>query len=142
MGFLSSRIRPGCSQRQRECEMPWGSKPVFLLAAFCCLVGSLARAQEVRATIGGRILDSQGAVVPGAAVTVVSDDTGVEQTTRSNDVGAWIVQFLLPGRYHFLVAAAGFMTAERSGFTLQAADNKQIDVQLEVGSPTQSVNVT
>jgi hypothetical protein len=113
-----------------------------LLAAVACFGSGAVWAQEVRATLGGRVKDAQGALVPGAAVTVVSDDTAVETRTQSNGQGNWAVEFLLPGKYHFAIAAAGFKTTERAGIELQAADNKQIDVTLEVGSAAQSVVVT
>jgi len=110
-----------------------------LLTAISC---TAIRAQEVRATIGGRVTDAQGAVVPGAVVTVTSDDTAVKLDTQTNSQGNWTVQFLLPGHYRFTVTAPGFKTEQRSGITLQTADNKQLDVQLEVGSASQSVDVT
>src|SRR5690348_14284429 len=90
--------------------------------------GNVAWPQEARATLGGRVTDAQGAAVPGASVVIVSDDTGVKQQTRTNSQGNWIVEFLLPGRYHFSVTAAGFKIENRQGITLQTADNKQIDV--------------
>jgi hypothetical protein len=86
-----------------------------------------ARTQEVRATIGGRVTDTQRAVVSNAAVVVVSDETSVKQQTLTNDQGNWAMQFLLPGHYHFSVSAPGFKTSLREGITLQAADNKQFD---------------
>jgi hypothetical protein len=99
-------------------------------------------AQEVRATFGGRITDSSGAVVPDAVITVTSGDTGVKRETRSNAQGNWIVEFLLPGRYRVSATAPGFKTTERNDIELQTSDNKQIDTQLEIGTPTQSVEVT
>jgi hypothetical protein len=110
----------------------------FLIAAFCQVV----KAQEVRATVSGRVIDAQGAVVPKAAVTVISDETGVKQETRTNNQGNWIVQFLLPGHYSFTVSVSGFKTETRRGIELQAADNKQFDLRLELGSSTQTVDVT
>src|SRR5712664_122926 len=109
------------------------SKPrcLLLTLAVAALVAPLI-AQEVRATVGGRVTDPQGAVVPAAIVLVVSDETGVKQQTATNHQGNWIVQFLLPGRYHFTITAPGFKTENRRGIDLQTADNKQIDVQLEL----------
>lgn len=112
-----------------------------LFVAMFCIRPAISRGQEVRATIGGRVTDAQGAVVPNAAVTVTSDDTGVPQQTTTNAQGAWTVQFLLPGHYHFSVMAPGFKVAERTGITLQAADNKELDTQLQLGETTQSVVV-
>jgi hypothetical protein len=109
---------------------------VFLTATVQIVFG-----QEARATLGGRINDILGAGVPSAEVLVVSDDTGVTQRTITNGQGNWLVEFLLPGHYHFSVAAPGFKTVERQGVALQTSDNKTIDVQLQVGDSKQSVEV-
>ena len=115
-------------------------------AIFLSLMGALAAlnlpAQDARATIGGRVSDFQGAAVPNAAIEVIAEDTAVRQTTITNEQGNWTVQFLLPGRYRFSVSRPGFKTMIRDGLTLQAADIKQLDVVLEVGAITQSVEVT
>jgi hypothetical protein len=98
--------------------------------------------QEVRATIGGRVLDSQGSLIPEATVQVVNDDTTVVLRTKANEQGVWIIQFLIPGHYRLTVSASGFKTETRNGITLQAADNKQFDVRLELGSINETVEVT
>jgi Carboxypeptidase regulatory-like domain len=115
--------------------------PCVLLLFLCGLPSTLLEAQEVRATIGGRVMDSQGALVPNANVEVVNDDTNVKQNTRTNDRGVWIVGFLLPGHYEFTISAPGFKAESRKGITLQAADDKQFDTRLEVGTINQTVEV-
>lgn len=120
-----------------------GSKLGFCFAAALCLCAPVkAAAQEARATLGGRVTDQQGAVVPSAIVAVVSDDTGVKYLTQTNTQGNWIVEFLLPGHYRFSVRKPGFKIADRPGVELQTADDKEIDVQLEVGPTTEVVEVT
>ena len=115
---------------------------MLALAAVLCITGTdLAWSQEARATIGGRVIDPQGAVVPNATVNVTADSTGVKQQTKTNAQGNWIVQFLIPGHYSFSVTAQGFKTAERKGLQLQAADNKSIDTKLEIGGITETVTV-
>jgi hypothetical protein len=111
---------------------------LLALLVFCGQLWS----QETRAVLGGRVTDSQGAVVPAAEVTVTSDETNVKLVTTTNEVGNWLVQFLQPGRYTFTVGSAGFKTTERKGIELQAGDNKTIDIQLEIGASSQSVVVT
>ena len=98
-------------------------------------------AQEVRATLGGRVTDAQGAVVPNAQVVVLSDDSNVKTRTKTNGDGNWLAQFLLPGHYRFTVTADGFTTVGRTGIELQAADAKFIDTQLTVGASSQTVSV-
>jgi hypothetical protein len=116
-------------------------RSIFLV---CALVSSahLAWSQGARATLGGRVVDGQGAAVPGAEVVVISDETNVKQQTKTNEQGNWIVQFLVPARYDFTVTAAGFRPFERKGITLQTGDNKQIDTQLELGATSTQLTVT
>jgi hypothetical protein len=116
--------------------------PFFAVAAGLIAAVSLLDAQEVRATLGGRVTDAQGAVVPNAAVTIISEETNVEQHTRSNPQGNWTMQFMQPGTYRFTISAQGFKTARSGHIELQAADVKQIDTRLELGSTRESVAVT
>jgi len=116
---------------------------VLSLAAWLwCAVVNPAMSQEVRATLGGRVTDPQGAVVPGASVVLISEDTNVKYEAKTNSQGLWTVEFLLPAHYRFTIAAAGFKNSERTAIELQTADVKQIDVQLEVGNSSQTVEVT
>src|SRR5436309_520291 len=98
-------------------------KKTLLLLALSLIAAAPTWGQEARATIGGRVVDPQGALVPAAQVVVTSDDTGVKQTTITNSDGNWSVRFLIPGRYHFTVNAAGFKAAVSSRVELQTADN-------------------
>src|SRR5205085_7388673 len=113
------------------------------LAMVSLVVGpQFARAQDSRATLGGRIIDAQGAVVPNAHVIVSSGETGVKHDAKSNDQGNWAVRFLIPGRYSFTVSAPGFKQVDRDGITLQTSDIKLIDVRLEIGAATSQITVT
>ena len=113
-----------------------------VLATLLCLATAPLWAQDVRATMGGQVTDPQGALVPSAEVVVVSDDTGVRYTTKANNQGVWIAEALIPGTYRFSVSAKGFKTTNRENVVLQAQDNKRFDVQLEIGSSSQTVEVT
>ncbi len=114
----------------------------LILMAWALVCSSAAWGQGARATLGGRVTDAQGAVVPSADVTVTSDDTDVKQQTKTNEQGNWQVQFLVPGHYSLTVASAGFRPVERHGITLQTGDSKQMDTQLEIGSSTTQLTVT
>ncbi len=116
---------------------------ILLLASVWWYAGMTAGwAQESRATLEGRVTDPQGAVIVAATVIVTSDDTNVKQETKTNDQGEWKVPFLNPGHYSLKVAFPGFKTAERKGLTLDTADDKQIDLTLEVGAQSEQVTVT
>ena len=119
----------------------WAMMGAMTLALLVSFADS-GRGQEARATIGGRVVDAQGAIVAGAQVVVVSEDTGVKQTTTTNSDGNWSVRFLIPGRYHFTVGAPGFKQAVSNGIELQTADIRAIDVELAVGSASDHITVT
>ncbi len=116
-------------------------RPAFgLLCSLVCAASAL-NTQDVRATIGGRVLDPTGGLVPNASVEVMSDDTNVKIATKTNAKGVWFIELLNPGKYEFTITASGFRTETRKGITLQAADNKQFDTNLQVGTATQNVEV-
>ena len=91
---------------------------ILVLAMLMAATSSLW-AQSSRASLGGRVTDAQGSAVPNAEVAVISEDTAVRQTTKTNDQGNWVVQFLIPARYNFTVSAAGFKSVERKVLLVQ-----------------------
>src|ERR1039458_2530379 len=99
----------------------------FLIFFMVLVLGRNVHAQEVRASIGGRGMDSQGRPVTGVALSVINDHNNVQQETKPNGQGVWVAEFLLPGHYRFIIGAAGFKTQTRKGITLSANDVKQID---------------
>jgi len=110
--------------------------PLALMLAPALLV-----AQDFRASISGRITDPSGAVIAGAQVTVANTSTKVSSRTETNEQGLFSIPFLIPGPYEVRVEAAGFKTAVRRGITLQVSDRLTLDVKLELGGVTESVEV-
>jgi hypothetical protein len=109
--------------------------------AFFLLV-SAAFAQESRGTIGGRVSDPQDAGVVGAKVTITNVDTGVTQTLVTNDKGVYTAPLLIPGSYQVAAEHPGFKKAGMSRVTLSVNDTVQVDLKMELGSVTETVNVT
>ena len=114
---------------------------IAIVVGLFLVAGGWAYGQDVRASLGGRVTDPQGAIIPNATVTVTADETGVVQTTNTNSSGDWIVLTLLPGHYHFEVKAPGFKTEERTSIELQVGDRKYVDTQMLVGAVSESVTV-
>jgi hypothetical protein len=110
---------------------------LLLFTGSLCAIG-----QESRASLGGRVTDSSNAVVPGAVVTVTSVETGVAQTTTTNNAGEWRVQSLNPGHYTYSVQAAGFKILAHAAIELQVGDEKTSDAQLQIGTVNETVNVS
>jgi len=97
---------------------------------------------QSRASITGRIMDQQDAVIPGAAVTVKSLQTGVTTRVITNQTGYYEADFLDPGTYSIQAEAPGFKSMLRSSVELETGDRLAIDLKLEVGMANQSVEVT
>ncbi len=101
----------------------------------------VAPAQETRGSIQGRVLDSSGAVVPTATVTVTNLATNVSLSANANQEGLYRALFLLPGQYKIAAAAPGFKTAIRDNIQLQIHERLQVDFTLEVGAVSEQVQV-
>jgi len=114
---------------------------VFVLALLC-LVASLAPAQEFRATISGRIIDASGGAVPNAKIQAVNTANNETSSATSDTSGGYTIPFLRPGAYKLTVTAAGFKQFNRENLTLEVGRVIGIDVALEVGAVTESINVT
>lgn len=99
----------------------------FLLFFMVLIIAfAAAHAQESRGTISGTVTDPQGAVVPGAAVSVVNAETNVALRAVSNETGFFEVNLLNPGMYSVSVEAPGFKKAMRSGLQLEVAGRLEL----------------
>ena len=110
---------------------------VFVFIAPCLLWG-----QMTTATISGVAKDQIGAVVPGVAVRVKNMDTGGERMITTNARGIYLAPNLSPGNYELEASLAGFQTIKRSGIVLAVGSEVVVDLELEVGATSQTVEVT
>ena len=107
------------------------------------LAGSYqASAQVLYGSLVGNVTDPNGAVIPGAGVTVTEQNTGVAKTTTTDPSGGYQFIDLQPGTYALKVAVAGFKTLERRDIPVELNNISRADVGLEVGNIEQSVTIT
>ena len=109
----------------------------FLAAAL--LAASLAMpalAQESRATITGRVLDTSDAIVVGAKVHAINLQTGLSGTVVSNESGSFVIPFLLPGAYRVTVEMSGFKTYAQDDVRLRVNDTLDLRIRLEPQMPS------
>jgi outer membrane receptor protein involved in Fe transport len=97
-------------------------------------------AQAETGQVTGTITDPSGAVVAGAAIKIVSEDSGATRTDQSNQSGSYTVSNLLPGRYSLSVEQAGFTTSKQT-FALSVGQKLGLDIQLKVGQSETVVQV-
>jgi hypothetical protein len=118
------------------------SRAFSIGAALLLSISTVCLAQESRGSITGKVVDPQNSVVPGAAVVVTNTATNVSGHATTNQTGYFEVGFLNPGPYSVSVESAGFKKLVRSGITLSTGDRLALDLQLEIGQTSQSVEVT
>src|ERR1039458_7813739 len=106
------------------------------------LLTTFAFAQSDRGTITGTVVDSSNAVVPGAKVVLTNSGTGVHQETTTTSTGNYAIASLSVGRYTLSVEQPGFARYEQSNILVQVAETARVDVTLQVGQATQSVEVS
>ncbi|MGH9313547.1 MAG: carboxypeptidase regulatory-like domain-containing protein [Vicinamibacterales bacterium] len=109
------------------------------MCLFVCPLRALA--QQETATITGTVSDGTGAVVPGATVTVTNVHTNISLKTQTDSRGAFVVPSLRPGEYALTAESAGFQKTVRTGVTLQVAQVARIDLALQTGQLTETVEV-
>ena len=107
-----------------------------------CFLALGAFAQEFRATLTGRVIDSTGAAVPAAVVQVRNTATNEAATAVSDAQGIYAVPLLRPGSYNLSTQVAGFKAYTREGLTLNIGQTAAVDITLEVGAVTEQVTVT
>ena len=107
----------------------------------CFTISEVAFAQSDLGTISGYVKDPSGATVNGAKVTL-SNQSGLQRQTITNDSGFYTVTNLPRGLYTLLVEAPGFQRFESRDNKLDAAANLVIDAPLTVGSTNQTVEVS
>jgi hypothetical protein len=115
---------------------------VLALIAVLLSISLPAVAQRLDGTLRGTVVDSSGAVIPGADITASNQETGVQQTTKTTSSGAYVFPNLLVGTYTVRVAAKGFTQFERKD--VQVLPNQVItaDANLKVGGETTTIEVT
>ncbi|NUN04047.1 MAG: carboxypeptidase regulatory-like domain-containing protein, partial [Bryobacteraceae bacterium] len=106
------------------------------------IIAGQALGQESRGSIVGRVLDSSGAVIPGATVTATNQNTNVAVNAQTNDQGNYQILFLIPGVYKVTAALPGFKTFVKENIELRVNDRIGLDMRLEVGDVTENVVVS
>lgn len=105
------------------------------------LLLAVSFAQEFRATLAGRVLDPQGAIVPNAQVIVTRIDTGAKSETQTSAEGEFTLPFLAPGDYRIQIEASGFKRYLRDRYPIGTGERLSLEARLELGAAADVVTV-
>ncbi|MDR3702711.1 MAG: TonB-dependent receptor [Candidatus Sulfopaludibacter sp.] len=111
---------------------------IVLIAASCFY----AVGQTTTGVLQGRVVDSTGAAVPDAKVTIRNEATGTESLVPTNGDGNFIQSFLLPGDYSVGVEKSGFQKYVTSHIRVDVEQKVDLQVVLKIGDLTTTVEVS
>ena len=111
---------------------------ILMVLASC--VSMTAQNVVLTGSLGGRVTDSSGALVPGASVVVRNLATGVEQTADTNHDGLYRFPVVMPGTYSITASLKGFRDVQVLVRVLVGNTTSQ-DIRLQVGASADTVKV-
>ncbi len=114
---------------------------VFILVVSLLCAGQ-THAQVSGATVTGTVTDPSGSAVPKAQITIKDVATGAARIVVSDSAGLYSAPNLLPGSYEVSVTAPGFSTQRRTGLTLTVGAQQTLDITMQLGQVSQTVEVT
>src|SRR5262245_4186253 len=115
--------------------------PIFVV--LLCLVSTVnSQAQTGNASLGGFVQDSTRAFIPGVTVTATNTQTGVSASAVTNESGTYNIPSLLPGTYKLTAELPGFRSQVYNDVQVGANTTGRYNFTLEVGTVTESVEVT
>jgi hypothetical protein len=122
-------------------QLRWAITALAMVLAFA-LSSISGQAQSTQGAILGEVKDSNGALIPGAKVTLTSTDEGVVRTTTSNSSGNYQFLNTKAGHYSLVVAATGFESFSITAVDLASRQELRLDAVLSVGAVQQEVTVS
>src|SRR5688500_5372420 len=120
---------------------PGGPMKAVVALLAILVVAAPASAQFDSAQLSGAVRDTTGAVLPGVDVTLVAEGTGLERRAVTNEAGLYTFPNVPVGDYRMNVTLSGFKPVARTGVRVSAGVNIRVDVQLEIGALTETVQV-
>ena len=113
------------------------------ISMFACVLLSAAMAHaQFRASVRGTVTDNQGAVVPGATVTLVNTDTTQRMVSTSDSNGIYNFNALPPAPYRITTEHDGFKKKVLEHVVIIPEQLNALDLQLEVGGASETITVS
>ncbi|HKU74355.1 MAG TPA: carboxypeptidase-like regulatory domain-containing protein [Pyrinomonadaceae bacterium] len=116
-------------------------RELSLICGLLVLLSVTAVGQTGTSSVRGTIVDPNGQVVSGAAVTLTNTETNTKRTQQTSESGIYVFELVTPGPYRVDVEATGFKKKIVTDIQALVAKPTEVNVQLEIGAVTESVTV-
>ena len=120
----------------------FSSIPRLLAAILFFFTCTYLPAQYENGSLVGTIRDTSGAAVPGAAVTITNNATGVAAKATTNGDGDYELPSVHVGVYTISASAPGFTNTVANNITVSVGGRQRIDLSLKVGATETTVEVS
>lgn len=97
---------------------------------------------QTTASLSGTVMDTSKAVMPGAGILAVNEDTGVETRTTANNAGVYNFPSIQPGTYRVTAEVSGFQRSTMTNVRMGAGSRNNLDFNLTVAGTTTDIEVT
>ena len=140
---VGKRVRSESVARPSEKVLPLANRlaisSVLIVLVSCGLL--IAQNVVTAGSLGGRVTDPSGAVVPGASVIARNLATGVEQSVETNHTGLYRFPVTMPGTYAITASLKGFRDVQAL-VEVRVGNTTSQDMKLQVGASADTVKVT
>jgi hypothetical protein len=114
----------------------------LMIFALLIFTASIASAQSSQTTLSGTVKDQNGALVPGATITLVDARTKAERQATTNDDGFFLFANVLAGDYRITAEGGGFKKIEVSSVKVDVSIPATVNLVLETGQISETVQTT
>ena len=140
----SSPLFPSLTEAPGPVAIPARSARVWLrgfIALFFVTMATSVCSAQYRASIQGIVTDPQGAAIPGATLVLTDTSTNHEARAKSDGHGNYTFNALPANTFQLVINATGFAPKTLSGITLIPEQPNTVNVKLEIGATSESVDV-
>lgn len=122
--------------------MKYTIRLLAVLAISICFLSISTSAQTINGSISGNVTDAQGAVVPGATITVTNNATGLTRSATSDASGRYFIGGLAGGSYKVTAQGQGFAATTRDDVGVNVGTNSEVNIEMATGGVSVEVEVT
>lgn len=134
---MSALIRRTAS-RFCKAQLVW----VIAIAVILILIASTSLIAQVSGSISGTVLDTSGAVIPNAKISLVNEASREIRTSTANESGYFTFSAVVPGSYTLTVESPSFKVWKATGIVMHTSDVRTLsNISLEIGATTETVEV-